>query len=90
MVQVTYEDMLAALRDVVAALGPYRDDAVLAGGFVPLIYREARLFSQPRHLALLSGSRAVANVLFDADPKNAPTPEFVSRIVSQFRREVAL
>lgn len=33
-----------ALRSVVDAPGPYREDAVLVGGFVPLVYREAHPF----------------------------------------------
>lgn len=52
---ITHGAMKAELRRIVEALGPYREDAVFAGGFVPLIYREARLYDQTRYAPLLSG-----------------------------------
>lgn len=49
------DEMLGELRRVVDALGSYRDDVVLAGGFVPLVYRQSAPFEPPPHGALLSG-----------------------------------
>ena len=51
----TLDEMFGELRHVVQALGPYRDVVVLAGGFVPLVYRKIDLFDPPPHAALLSG-----------------------------------
>ena len=52
---LTHREMLEALSHMTHALGPYREDIVLAGGFVPFIYREARLFADTATPALLSG-----------------------------------
>lgn len=50
-----YREILQELVDVVQALGVYREDVVLIGGLVPLLYRFHPEYKVPRQAALLTG-----------------------------------
>ena len=49
-----YLEVLGELADTIRAMGPYREDIVIAGGLVPLLYRFHPDFRQPRQSALLT------------------------------------
>ncbi len=50
-----YRDILMELVDCARAMGPYRDDVVVTGGLVPLLYRYHPDYRRPRQKPLLTG-----------------------------------
>lgn len=48
-------EILRELAECAEAIGPYRDDVVVTGGLVPLLYRFHPDFGRPRQPALLTG-----------------------------------
>lgn len=50
-----YTEILHELADCARAMGPYRQDVVVTGGLVPLLYRYHPQYSQPRQQPLLTG-----------------------------------
>jgi hypothetical protein len=49
-----HAEILEELADLIRAMGPYRQDAVVSGGVVPLIYRFHSNYKRPRQPALLT------------------------------------
>lgn len=50
-----YREILEELVQSARAMGPYRDDVVIAGGLVPLLYRFHPDYDRPRPSPLLTG-----------------------------------
>jgi hypothetical protein len=50
-----YRDILVELVDCARAMGAYREDAVITGGLVPLLYRFHSDYNTPRQPPLLTG-----------------------------------
>ena len=50
--EVTFEDVTHDLRALLRALGPYRSNIVLAGGWAPWLYRHLPQAGIPEHPAL--------------------------------------
>lgn len=50
-----YREILLELADCARAMGPYREDVVVTGGLVPLLYRYHPQYNQPPQQPLLTG-----------------------------------